>query len=430
MLSYVLLFAVEVYHLFIKRIFTEHILTLRKINKYAEIMVWSVLFFVDNSLTYFIVKDAWFNSMISFALLLITLFLLYNNSILSICITSAFMLIAGILSEFVTVYGWIFITGQNWEGVQNDSNNVGLMIISKIILFLIIKLFIVLIQKKENSQVCLQDWIEIFLVPLGSTVILYAIFYNKENMDNPLNVVAVCSVLVINVLTYNLYEKTKVVTEQRIREEMLKEESLYYIRQYNDNEKIWNDLWKFRHNIKEQYITQKIMLENKEYEKLDKMFDDVLHITSSKVNVSNTGNIYFDSIINFKATIADSFGIQIKLDAIIPTNASVDVEDINLCLGNLLDNAIEALKTFDGDKVIDLQLKSEEGNLWISISNSCQDKTIKKEGKYITTKNDSKWHGLGLSIIKGIVDKYDGDMRINEEQGKFTVKILMYEILR
>ena len=42
-----------------------------------------------------------------------------------------------------------------------------------------------------------------------------------------------------------------------------------------------------------------------------------------------------------------------------------------------------------------------------------------------TTKNDPLKHGFGLSNIKRIVDKYEGDMSVDASDGVFTLYIAL-----
>ena len=43
----------------------------------------------------------------------------------------------------------------------------------------------------------------------------------------------------------------------------------------------------------------------------------------------------------------------------------------------------------------------------------------------ITTKDDKKIHGFGIRSMRHIVWKYDGFLNINEEDGCFSLKVLI-----
>ena len=48
---------------------------------------------------------------------------------------------------------------------------------------------------------------------------------------------------------------------------------------------------------------------------------------------------------------------------------------------------------------------------------------INQKQKFITTKEDKLNHGIGLENISRTVKKYDGDMRISQENERFIVSI-------
>ena len=50
-----------------------------------------------------------------------------------------------------------------------------------------------------------------------------------------------------------------------------------------------------------------------------------------------------------------------------------------------------------------------------------QDKT----GKLISTKNDFRRHGYGISSIQKVADKYGGDVIIETQDGKFVLTVMM-----
>ena len=107
----------------------------------------------------------------------------------------------------------------------------------------------------------------------------------------------------------------------------------------------------------------------------------------------------------------------------------MNAEDISICLGNLLDNAIEAVKELTEDRVIRLWITTDGNNIAISIKNRYKNALHKSGGRYLTSKEDDRMHGIGPSIVRQIVDQYAGEMEIREEDNVFDVMILMYDFL-
>ncbi|HSH34949.1 GHKL domain-containing protein, partial [Schnuerera sp.] len=63
--------------------------------------------------------------------------------------------------------------------------------------------------------------------------------------------------------------------------------------------------------------------------------------------------------------------------------------------------------------------------LFIEISNPTLFNPIDEEGKLETTKKDSKNHGFGIKSIKGVVEKYDGILNYEYNEGKFILNIML-----
>nr|WP_288824345.1 ATP-binding protein [uncultured Clostridium sp.] len=138
-----------------------------------------------------------------------------------------------------------------------------------------------------------------------------------------------------------------------------------------------------------------------------------------------SGNSTIDSIINFKLQQAEKKNIQIKADILVPEDLSVETFDMAVILGNLLDNALEAVAQ-TGDRWIHIRIKYTKGRLIIVINNSFNGLVKKTEDYYMTRKKDEKNHGLGLKSVQKAIQKYDGAMQISHDEKGFQVKVLMY----
>ncbi|WP_443754629.1 GHKL domain-containing protein, partial [Agathobacter rectalis] len=62
--------------------------------------------------------------------------------------------------------------------------------------------------------------------------------------------------------------------------------------------------------------------------------------------------------------------------------------------------------------------------IFISVRNSYDmESIINQKQKFITTKEDKLNHGIWLENVRRTVKKYDGDMRISQENERFIVTI-------
>ena len=250
----------------------------------------------------------------------------------------------GALSEVIAYYGCQLLIHDHVIGLAQAAEKYFMILVSKLLMFLFIKIMLAIAKRRNHIKLKPEEWGEIFAVPAGSIVILAAMISHNNRTNGFLDILAVLMVLAINVFTYYLYDKMGQIAESRAREEFLQEQGEYYVKQYNENRNLWVEMSEFRHNMCERYLVEKVLLDKKDYEALGKVYDNSLEKLYKQKMAANTGCLYFDSIINYKAAIAKTFGIELKTDLMIPADIKVNTEDICICLGNLLDNAIEASK--------------------------------------------------------------------------------------
>ena len=118
---------------------------------------------------------------------------------------------------------------------------------------------------------------------------------------------------------------------------------------------------------------------------------------------------------------------QIELTCIIDASklSFIKDNDIYSLFGNLLDNAIEAVKNLEQNKrVISLQIKNSGEFLIIKTYNNYNGKINFANNLPITTKEDKDYHGYGLKSINYIVKSYDGQMKIKTNNQVFDLTIL------
>lgn len=170
---FIMLFIAEVFSTILQRIFCNNTLDKRVNNKYFDFIVWSGYFLVFNLATYAIADFAgnvWVNLLIFVSTFFITVRILYSNPVRTLTAVTAFMYLGGMCSELLVYYG------KEWlpETFGRESDLL-CTILSKIVLFFIIKLTSALV-KMRRVQLDIQDCLEVFIVPVGSIWILLSIF--------------------------------------------------------------------------------------------------------------------------------------------------------------------------------------------------------------------------------------------------------------
>lgn len=282
------------------------------------------------------------------------------------------------------------------------------------------------------------------LVPCLSTYGLACIFYylqefniNKTTYFLPyispkiyyilLPLISILLGLSLIIVVYIL--KTMIDSEEKDKKLLLIEHQFDMQSNYIDNlQKHYNDIRKIKHDIKNHIICLKSLADSNNLNEMKSYLsklDNVVETSNFKIK---TGHPISDCIINEKFNIATSKHIDFNCNFLIPKNISIDSLDLCIILGNSLDNAIEAcdkITNLNIHKEINLKSYMKELYLLIEIRNSIQEPIKYVNNKIQTTKPNKLIHGIGLSSIKQIAEKYNGFVDIIQEKNFFNLSIML-----
>ena len=194
---------------------------------------------------------------------------------------------------------------------------------------------------------------------------------------------------------------------------------------YHEVENMYKQMRGWRHDYRNHIQTLKAYAAMNDMDAIKKYLDLLDHDLTTVDTVIKTGNAMADAILNSKISLAKSKHIEVKVTAHIPYK--LKSSDIDLCciIGNLFDNAIEASMQLPEEKrLIRVYMDMKNTQLYISFTNFTASKKMKKMGNlFRTTKGEG--HGLGLKRIDAIVERLDGYISRNSEDGAFTTEILL-----
>lgn len=200
------------------------------------------------------------------------------------------------------------------------------------------------------------------------------------------------------------------------------EQEFAIIRKANESVKL------MRHDMKNHISAIQYLIQARKYEELDTYLAGFENYEVQGAYVS-TGNSAVDSILNYKLGEAEALGASLKVDVAIPEQMPIKSFDISIILGNLLDNANEALRK-STEKILEVQLFADRGALYIYSGNTYNGevKKLLRSGRevYATGKEQPELHGIGLVSISRAIENYHGTMRIDDSGQWFHVNIMLY----
>lgn len=162
-------------------------------------------------------------------------------------------------------------------------------------------------------------------------------------------------------------------------------------------------------------------------EDMDKYLDEIEDSVRIYEAIVKTGNEVLDTILTEKSLYCKEQGITVSCVADGSQMEFINTVDLYAVLGNALDNAIEAVEKFKHQekRQIDVLIYRQQNFLVMNIINPIKGNLVYEEELPVSTKGDKRFHGFGLKSMCYIVKKYDGFLNISEEDGCFSLKILI-----
>ena len=274
------------------------------------------------------------------------------------------------------------------------------------------------------------SWISLLIIP-AFTLFLYTIPLGFITYLPPF-LVAVMSIMAIAINIFSLYFLNTIskAYEDKLKSALHTQEKEYYFSQCQLMQESAEQVKSIRHDMKLHLSTVKGYSSKIKADEITDYVSGLLGDIGESEVYSDTGNIAFDSIINFKLKNAVNDNIKPDINVLVPPSINIEVADVVTILGNLLDNALDAVAKVE-DKRIKLNVKLNKGNLVIKTENTFDGEVRYAKGKNgaektIITRKEAGDHGHGLNNIRKSVEKYDGHVDISHDGNIFSVSVLLY----
>jgi len=234
----------------------------------------------------------------------------------------------------------------------------------------------------------------------------------------------------VNVLLFYLHDILSAAYAGKLKSALHTQEKEYYFTQCQLMQESAEKVKSIRHDMKLHLATTRHYIANHKADEAMEYLNNLVGDINDSEIYSGTGNIAFDSIINFKLKNAIDDDIKLDIDVRVPSALNIEASDVVIILGNLLDNALDAVANIE-EKFIRLNVEFNQGTLFIRVDNSFDGEVQYADSQngteqVIATRKDGDNHGYGLKNIQKSIEKYDGNMDISHEGNLFSVGVLLY----
>ncbi len=259
----------------------------------------------------------------------------------------------------------------------------------------------------------------ILLIPLSS-IIIGQLSMKKFNLAT---VIIAALLMFINFIVFFLYNKLLKMFNEKRNLELANQMNKEYKNQLEIMNQSQNRIRYLKHDIRNHIYNMQTLLSDNKLKELEKYLNETQEYIKIQNQYVSSGNSDVDSLLNYKLYYAQNADVNFETDIKLPEQININSFDINIIIGNLLDNAIEALNKTENKK-LKITLKYNKGVINIKVCNTFDGVVL---SNLLTRKENKENHGLGLLSIQTILDKYNGLLKTQYDDKWFEASVIMYE---
>ncbi|MFB5675197.1 GHKL domain-containing protein [Paenibacillus terreus] len=396
---------------------------LGKSNKKANSMVYLLIFGILD-LLYLCIELPAIVSSICALMIIFTLAQAYHVELKLKIIFSTLYAVLFTLVNFISSY-MLYDVEVIFSSLHNMKE--GRLLFSKISLISSIFMFplvqiIRLIAKRRSFPIHARYYLLFLIVPLVSIFQGNVLsFYSEKNMYY---FISILGLLLLNILIVyifdNIVEKFQLIHQNA----QLQNQMDYQDANYEKTVHSFKNIKRIIHDTNQQFLYIEECIKRNELEQAREHIKVTLNKIEDAYHRVNTGNLVIDALVTNTLNIGQANGIKIDTKLSLAMQ-DIHIERYDLCvvLGNMLDNAIEASKKIKiaDDRYMLIKIHSNESALFLHILNHVE----KEAAPLQSQKANPEFHGLGLTNISRICDKYGGNMTIEVKNKVFNNMVVL-----
>ena len=201
---------------------------------------------------------------------------------------------------------------------------------------------------KDNyySEIPLLYFLSILLIPVSSIYVMHHIFLiaAAHSEYEIFSAVASFLLLVVNYVIFEVYDWISRDAELREQNRLYAQQLELCSQQAEERESLYLQIRRIRHDLKNHLSGLLGMVQAGQISEAEKYIMQMLDVSAGERSeeVSRSGNIVVDSLINNAYAAALKDNIRFNVNVLIPASLPFESGHLAIVLGNLLENALEA----------------------------------------------------------------------------------------
>jgi len=323
-----------------------------------------------------------------------------------------------------------FIVGDKADAFQGNSSHarVVYLVICKLTEFIIYKVCLLAFNKSGatdwKSSVFFSIYMVLNVVGLGAVM---SISLDDTDGNLTIPIIIVLAVLTISVFfvfffVQKLLKAQQIDFEYRFIEEKIESDKKIL----EESNRAYENMNEIKHDLKNHLTIINGKIKDGDLVSCEKYIENIYSNIDNIGSVVHTGNDVVDYMINSKFEHNGDISVKISGSAEI-VNTIQDTDIVGL-IGNILDNALEAVNKLDdrAKKRIELYFLKKNNNRIILCKNSIDHLVLDQNMQLPKTKKGPQ-HGYGSRIINSIAQKYGGFVEYKDDDSMFCIQVILPE---
>ncbi len=365
----------------------------------------SVVFLFTYLYSLYVFEDKWYIS-------------LFWNAITGLLLVAITSFIAALFINFA---------GMSWDAMMLPSPmRLSFLILNNVLLFVAYYIISrIHPHQRELPGLSLLLFIILNAVALIAMEMQYNLSWQEGVPQRPVLITIFCLLFMIAGLLV-LFEllsskaREQAELELQIKTAKLKEAHLH------EMQSMYQSILEFRHDMKHQLNALQVMIEEGRIEESSTYLDRLRTATMPMSYM--TGCVAIDALLSAKVSYMKKLGIAFEFTPYPLNELPMDETAFCAIVGNLLDNAIEAVQRIPNqacENRIYFKLSRTRDMLYITCINSTDGRPLKPMGETFLSSKRKNATGYGILSIRRMVDQAEGICSFKQKDKQFVAEVVL-----